>query len=394
MPTARLTKRTIDAIPLAPSGQTLYRDAELSGFGLRVGTRSKVFFAEGQVRRRTVRVTIGKYGPYSPDAARREALARLSEMARGINPNEVERAEHDSGLTVAQAFESFFAARPTLAAVTVAGYRRTPRVYVPDWASLPIREIARQMVLRAHLRISEEHGAVTANNVMRHFRSVYNFVAATHLDVPPNPVDILRQARAWAPERRRRTLIAVYHLPAWWSAVIAEAELGRDFLLVALFTGMRRSEIARLRWEEVDLVGRMLHLSETKNGDPLDLPLSPFLADLIARRREIVGQTEWVFPGPGVTGHVVETKSFTRRVAERSGVAFTLHDLRRTFITIAESIGTPPYALKRLLNHRVGDDVTGGYIVIDPERLRHPVEQIAGRILELVEQREPQRRAA
>jgi integrase len=33
--------------------------------------------------------------------------------------------------------------------------------------------------------------------------------------------------------------------------VVAETELGRDFLLVALFTGMRRSEIARLRWEEV-----------------------------------------------------------------------------------------------------------------------------------------------
>ena len=85
-----------------------------------------------------------------------------------------------------------------------------------------------------------------------------------------------------------------------------------------------------------------------------------------------------MFPGPGATGHLVETKSFTRRVVMRSGVVFALHDLRRTFITIAESLGTPPYALKRLLNHRVDVDVTGGYIVIDPERLRVPVEQIAG----------------
>ena len=202
--------------------------------------------------------------------------------------------------------------------------------------------------------------------------------------MPPNPVDILRHARAWAPERRRRTLITVHQLPAWWSAVMRENELARDFLIVALFTGMRRSEIARLRWEHVDLVGRTLHLPKTKNGDPLDLPLSSFLADVLARRREIVGRSEWVFPGPGVTGHLVETKSFTRRVVMRSGVVFALHDLRRTFITIAESLGTPPYALKRLLNHRVDFDVTGGYIVIDPERLRGPVEEIASRILELV----------
>ena len=391
MPTIRLTKRTIDALPLTSGGQVLYRDEELTGFGLRVGTRSKVFFVEGQVQRRTVRVTIGKYGPYSPEAARRDALTLLGDMARGINPNEVRRAERTEGVTVGQAFDLFFAARPKLAAVTVQGYRRTERVYLADWAQRPIAVISRQMVLVAHQRVSREHGAVTANNVMRHFRSVYNFFAATNEDMPPNPVDILRQARAWAPERRRRTLIAVHQLPAWWAAVMKEAELGRDFLLVALFTGMRRSEVARLRWENVDLVGRTLHLPRTKNGDPLDLPLSPFLADLIAGRR---GQSPWVFPGPGVTGHVVETKSFTGRVAMRSGVVFTLHDLRRTFITIAESLGTPPYALKRLLNHRVDDDVTGGYIVIDPERLRLPVEQIADRILELVEPTERRQLAA
>ena len=154
-----------------------------------------------------------------------------------------------------QAFDLFFAARPKLAAVTVQGYRRTERVGLPDWAQRPIAVISRQMVLVAHQRVSRGNGAVTANNVMRHFRSVYNFFAATNEDMPPNPVDILRQARAWAPERRRRTLIAVHQLPAWWAAVMKEAELGRDFLLVALFH--RHAPVGsgrRLRWENVDLV--------------------------------------------------------------------------------------------------------------------------------------------
>jgi hypothetical protein len=71
MPLGRLTRRTIDAIPLTKEGQILYRDDELSGFGLRVGTTSKVFFAEGQVRARIVRVTLGKYGPVTPEFARK-----------------------------------------------------------------------------------------------------------------------------------------------------------------------------------------------------------------------------------------------------------------------------------------------------------------------------------
>ncbi len=49
---------------------------------------------------------------------------------------------------------------------------------------------------------------------------------------------------------------------------------------------------------------------------------------------------------------------------------FSLHDLRRTFITVAESLDIPAYALKRLLNHRADGDVTGGYIVMNADRLR------------------------
>jgi integrase len=166
---------------------------------------------------------------------------------------------------------------------------------------------------------------------------------------------------------------------------MAEPPHSRDFLLVALFTGMRRSEIAQLKWENLELIGGTLHLPKTKNGDPLDLPLSPFIRKVIADRRELVGQSEWVFPGAGASGHMVESKTILRRVVGASGVKFTLHDLRRTFITIAESLDIPAYALKRLLNHRADTDVTGGYIVINPERLRQPVERVAAKILELAD---------
>ena len=143
-----------------------------------------------------------------------------------------------------------------------------------------------------------------------------------------------------------------------------------------------------LRWENVDLVARTLHLPRTKNGDPLHLPLSSFLVDLLAERKKQAGESPYVFPGPGKQGHLMETKKFLLRVSAGSGVTFTLHDLRRTFITIAESLDVPYYALKRLLNHRANGDVTGGYIVVNAQRLRGPVEQVAARILELADVRQ------
>ena len=224
--------------------------------------------------------------------------------------------------------------------------------------------------------------AITANCVFRHLRSVYNFVASLYDNFPPNPVQVLSRRR-WAPERRRRTLIAAHQLPAWWRAIMAEDRDARDFFLVALFTGMRRDEIATLRRENVDLVGQTLVVPRTKNGEPAH-PAAvrlPFRPDRDATRRSGTGRVG--LSRSGRTGHIVETKSFTRRVSQASGVPFSLHHLRRTFITIAESLDIPAYALKRLLNYRTDGDVACGYIVMGVECLRVPVERVASRIREL-----------
>ena len=87
MPNLNFTKRTIEAIPSPRSGQVLYRDTNLRGFGVRVGTQSKVFFVEGQVNRRTKRVSIGRADVLSIDVARKKALNLLSDMVLGTNPN-------------------------------------------------------------------------------------------------------------------------------------------------------------------------------------------------------------------------------------------------------------------------------------------------------------------
>ncbi len=388
MTNLKLTKRTIETIPHPTSGQTLYRDSLLSGFGLRVGAKSKVFYVEGQVNKRTRRVTIGRADVFAPDVARKKALTILSDMAEGRDPNEEKRQQFGEGITLEAAIVQFFEVRTHLSHHTVGSYGRTVRLYLKTWRKKPMNQITRQMVLKKHQQISQKHGNTTANNAMRHFRSIYNFIAATQDEFPPNPVLILTQARAWHREERRRTVLPAHHLPAWWQAVMQEPEYSRDFLLLALFTGMRRGELLKLRWENIDLVGRTLNIPKTKNGDPLDLPLSDFLVTLFTDRWERLSTSPWVFAGPGVEGHMVETKKFLQRVRKASGVKFTLHDLRRTFITIAESLDVPYYALKRLLNHRSNADVTGGYIVINAERLRGPVEQVAKRILELVEESE------
>ena len=215
MPKIHLTKRIVQSLDHPERGQVLFRDNKLRGFGLRVGTRSKVYFAEGQAGRRTRRVTIGRADVISPDLARQRAMVLLAEMATGKNPNQEKQRD---GLTMAQAFDAFFRVRDGLAPQTVDHYRRARDLYLADWRKKPIAEITRQMVLARHQRLGRQHGEATANNAMRQLRSIYNFTAAAHDELPSKQTPLTttssaKMSRAYSryllstgsPSRRRQT---------------------------------------------------------------------------------------------------------------------------------------------------------------------------------------------
>jgi integrase len=218
-------------------------------------------------------VTIGRADVLTPDVARKKALSILGEMADGVDPNQSRKEQEAEKITVKEAFDAFFEAKSKLAACTVDGYSRSRDKYLEDWQKKPIAKVSRQMVLNQHQKITATYGAVTANNVFRHFRSVYNFTAASFDDFPANPVVILTQARAWHREARRRRVITVHDLPQWWQAIMTETDDARDIFIIALFTGMRRSEILRLEWEHVDLVAKTQH-QERRSPQPSNVGLS------------------------------------------------------------------------------------------------------------------------
>ncbi len=143
---------------------------------------------------------------------------------------------------------------------------------------------------------------------------------------------------------------------------------------------MRKMEAASLRWKDIDFKSKTITLQDTKNHEIHTLPMSDFVYELMERRSRNK-TSEFVFPAESKTGYIYEPKKAVNRVVELSGVPFTLHDLRRTFATIADSLDLPAYALKRLLNHKMNNDVTAGYIMKDVERLRKPMQQVANFIL-------------
>ena len=379
----KLTKRVVDRLVPPRSGQAFIRDTELKGFGLRITAGgAKTFIVEKRIRGKVRRLKVGRYGELTVEAARKRAQGLLGEIATGNDPVAEKKVAQALSVTLSEVFQEYLHTRKALKPRTVYDYRRVMRGYFGDWLQRPIVEISKDMVERRHARLGEDHGGAQANQGMRTLRAVLNFAAARYEDgagrsvLAENPVRRLSQTRAWYRVERRQTVIRAHQLKAWSAGVMSlSSPVVRDYLVFLLFTGLRRQEAARLRWSDVDFQSRTLTALDTKNRQDHVLPLSNFLLELLARRRSEV-TTEFVFPGDGKSGHLVEPRKQRLKAAAASGVPFTLHDLRRTFTTVAESLDIPAYALKRLLNHKMAADVTAGYIVADVERLREPMQKI------------------
>ncbi|KTD41823.1 phage related integrase [Legionella parisiensis] len=250
------------------------------------------------------------------------------------------------------------------------------------WKNKPILSITKDKISKQHEKLGNEHGEAYANLAMRVLRALFNFASGQYEDaqgkslIMENLLRRLSQTRAWYRVERRQTYIKPHELEAWYTALKnIENETLRDYLLLILLTGLRREEAATLKWENVDLAAKTFTVVKTKNNESHTLALSDFLYDLLVARHE-KKINDYVFPGTGAAGHIIEPHKQMANVTKASGVHFTVHDLRRTFITIAESLDISAYALKRLMNHKMSNDVTAGYIITDVERLRKPIQLI------------------
>lgn len=378
----KLTKTNIENIPYPLSGQKFYHDTDLSCFMLTVGKKTKTFFVQASISGKLSRIKIGRYGVYTAEQARMCAKEMFIDISKGINPKEKERDEKTKNITFEVVLNEYIKNSRRLKERTKKNYRDILNRHVPDWMKKPLSQIKKNDVIERHTRIGLTQGEYVANATMRILRTLFNYAKATYEICPDNPVEHLSRTKSWYKEEKRQNYIKAKDIPIFFDAVNKlPNQTYRDFFLLILFTGLRRNEAAKLKWEDINFENRTLIIEETKNGRKHELPLSNFLFNLLSTRFTASNKdTKWVFSGTGKTGHFIEPKKGIAQILEQTGITFSTHDLRRTFITIAESIDLSDFTLKRLLNHK-SNDVTAGYIIHNVDRLREPMEKISQRII-------------
>lgn len=383
----KLNQTTVKELMPPEDKQIDVWDEDVTGFGVRVTPKGKkTFFVLARVNSRLVRATVGKSDTMTAETARTKAKKMLVDMQEGHNPNDDIKCRRSGELTIGGVFKTFIETRKdrrqNLTARTQDHYQSVFNLHLEHLKGRHVSELTSSMVQDLHTKIGTTKGTNVANQAIRLLRRLLNFSQGRHGIPTINPC----KGTEWFKDGRRNVVIKPGDFKRWYDTVDGmENETARDYLLLLLFSGLRRTEGFCLEWQHIDLYGKTLTIPKenSKNGEPHALPLSIFLHKLLSDRYERWHKpTGYVFPGWSKTGHIVSMQ-LALKLLKNAGLHYTLHDLRRTFITTAEKLNFSQWTVKRLANHKQIDVTGKHYVVYDIDRLRDPMEKISVELLRM-----------
>jgi integrase len=392
-------------------------DASLPGFGARRQRSEAVsyvlFYRTQEGRQRWF--TIGRHGaPWTPEAARAEALRLLGGVASKTDPAADKRAARNAHkvselcnlyLADAEAGRLMTRRREPKKASTLATDRgRIERHIKPLLGSRAVAAVTREDIETflhdvaagktagrtktakkgglAHVR----GGRGTASRTTGLLGAIFTY-AVRHRMRRDNPVHgVVRPADG---RRERRLVDAEYEAlgralraadaAKVWPAAVAAVR----FLAL---TGWRSGEALALRWSEIDLGRRTAILPDTKTGRsarPLSRAACDVLCDL-ARSHE-GDKNALVFPPTRGDGRMSGFRKLWDRIAKLGGlpVDITPHVLRHSFASLAADLDYSEPTIAALIGHK-GRTITSRYVHAAEAVLLAAADAVASRTAQLM----------
>jgi integrase len=346
--------------------QVYHKDKTFPGLQVCVtSSGAKSYYFVRRMDGKPTRVMLGTVAQLSVDDARKAAAKRAAEVAGGKNPQVEHRArQHEPTLQDLWKQWQLYATahkKPR----SVAEDKRQFDKFLTPWAGRRLSSIRKADVQELHSRIGRDNGPYQANRVLALLRSMFNR-ADTLGYRGDNPAAGVKMFR----EESRDRFLQAGEMEAFLTALDAEPPTFRDFFLLALLTGARRSNVQAMRWADLDLAGDFWRIPETKGGMVVVVPLvAPAVAILAARRGHANG-AEWVFPSHGRAGHIMDPKASWKRVLAAAKLAdLRVHDLRRSVGSWMAGQNVSLTIIGKVLGHKTSQaTMIYSRVAMDPQR--------------------------
>lgn len=426
--TIDFTIETLEALPKPLKDRVEYKDSKVAGLYLRVSARGVMtfsFIGRAKGSSRTERLTLGKYPAIKPQQARASARQLAGHLASGVSVAAAGR-DRRGEMTMEQLFKVY---------IEYLG-NRSKRVDIPQtsWdlyvkpafgtrklSEVKARDLERwhralpEQILRKRAEIAAELAAVrearrnearasraarkrgpdpkpkapvppaatstitgrrSADLAMQLVRAMFNWAAAPKqaLFVGTNPAS----KHKGYPDQSRDGFLQPDELRPFFGALAEEPNVTmRDFILLALLTGARRSNVMQAQWSNISLDRSEWRVPGAlmKNGKPQTITLSPEAIELLTVRKKD-SASPFVFPSErSESGHIEDPREAWKRVRRKAELSdLRIHDLRRTLGSWQARTGASLVLIGKSLNHK-DQQSTAIYARLDLDPVRQAVDR-------------------
>lgn len=402
MPIAKLTRRGLAAIQPS-SARTIYYDADLTGFALRVEpTGRQTYFVEyrpGAGGRNVAkkRYTLGTTQELTPEAARKQATDVLAAVRLGDDPAATRKKERAVPRFADFAISFLNDEADRLKPRTLANYKSyISKHLTPALGTLQIDKITTIDIAKLHRKVGKTK-PTTANRLLEVIGSIFRHATlAGHVPKGANPASGIS---AFREESRERFLSPEELARLGNSLALAESEgfpwkpskskhvpknnqrtiIDRhacDAIRLLILTGLRMREVLNLQWEDIDFERGIALLRDSKTGRRHTVLSAPALT--LLSEREALGT--YVIRGDTSYKPRADLNRPWRAIRAHAGLDdVRIHDLRHSYASVAAAGGVPLAIIGKMLGHAQAA-TTQRYAHLADDPLKAAADKVAHRI--------------
>ncbi len=307
------TKKNILAAPRPEKGKNYFKDTKEKGLSLYITSTGVItFFVRKRVMGRDERIILGNFPEMSIEEARKRSLVAKAQVADGKIPNE-DKKKIRNDLTFKELFDRYIEDHAKHHTKSWQHDIEDVNRNLKHWFSRKISSITQDEIRKLHSSFGAKRGIYGANRLLDRINAIYNKAIEWGWK-GINPAAGVKKFRM----KSRDRFIQPNEMPFLLHALQEEEnETARDYILISLMTGARKSNVLAMRWDQINWTNSLWYIPETKNGEPVTIPLVPQAIDILKARKQH-SKGVWVFEGEGETGHLTDPKKAWKRVLYRA----------------------------------------------------------------------------
>lgn len=299
------------------------------------------------------RTKIGRVGDIKLIDARAIAHTHREQATKGEDPS-AKRKEDLNDITLKQFYETIYRPEYSVVHNKDSSITNNDSIFNHRLRSLHgkrLMNISSEEIEKLHNKTKMTLSEYTANRMLSLIKHMYSIaVKQGYVRRDANPTESISKF----PEKYRDRFLQPEELNRLMDALKEEPSIVfRNFILMLLYTGVRRNNALTMRWENIDLKSGFIYFPDSKSGESINHEMATQTKELLEAMK-VDADSDWVFPSKkSASGHLEDPKRPWQDLLKKADIKnFRLHDLRRTHGCYQMMAGVSLYVMGKSIGHK------------------------------------------